>query len=340
MFFAAVSLYAQDYRLDESGKFYQILRWGSGGTDVLFYGVEVEQRDENGEFLPVFTGRSESLEIEVSLPPGRYHYRIISYNVLGKPAAWSDWYAFRVLPALTPKARAPELIEAVRGEPAFTVVLEGADLIEGAEVSLVGKGKKPAAFSPLSVNFAEDDSAITAVFGAEGVAAGKYDITIVNPGGLSQTLENVPLKIVRPQKAASWPPLFTFGIGGEANANSFEKFAAAGVLYGGWNISDRFTLGLKANAGWDFTEEISAEGAAFFRWYPFTSGGRFSLFAQAGGGAGFYRYYDETKTEDQILILGEGMLGVRIRLGRRFFIEPYVRGAHPSLWGAGIAIGG
>jgi hypothetical protein len=81
---------------------------------------------------------------------------------------------------------------------------------------------------------------------------------------------------------------------------------------------------------------------AFFRWYFLRNpkdSRRFNLFLQAGAGAGIYYFYGE-KAETSPLFLGEGLFGIRMQLGKRFFIEPYIRGGYPSLWGAGIVIGG
>jgi hypothetical protein len=189
-------LFAQEqasYRIDESGRFYQILRWER--TNAYFYEVEVEQRTESGAWIPRLKEKTENAMLEVSLPPGRYRYRIVSYNVLGRAAAYSDWTLFRIHAARTPAAQRPDkTIIIPRNDKIFTLTLDGKDLIEGAEMYIMRNVKNAVPVKPLFVRFADDDTAFSAVFPANNLPAGKYELMVINPGGLKQT---VPLTIAR-----------------------------------------------------------------------------------------------------------------------------------------------
>jgi hypothetical protein len=128
-------LFAQEqasYRIDESGRFFQILRWEK--TNAYFYEVEVEQRTESDAWVPRLKEKTENPMLEVSLPPGRYRYRIVSYNVLGRAAAYSGWTLFRIHAARTPAAQRPgKTVSIPRDDKTFTLTLDGKDLLEGAE---------------------------------------------------------------------------------------------------------------------------------------------------------------------------------------------------------------
>ncbi len=193
---AQTGVSSQDYRIDESGKFYQTLRWET--SNASFYEVEIERRNSAGDYVPELKERSEGTEIEVMLPPGRYRYRIVSFNVLGKAAAASDWVLFRVYTAVTPAVQQyPSPIEVLRGAEQFTIVLSGKDIIQGAEIIIIKNEKNAVPVKAISAVFDDNDSQVEALFSAENIKAGKYNITMVNPGGLSQTIADVPLKFVR-----------------------------------------------------------------------------------------------------------------------------------------------
>jgi hypothetical protein len=79
-------------------------------------------------------------------------------------------------------------------EKEFTLVLEGADFMEGAEVFITakkeGSAQNPPRINPLSIQYSGDENSIELVFSTTGLALGLYDITIVNPGGLQTVYSN------------------------------------------------------------------------------------------------------------------------------------------------------
>jgi hypothetical protein len=221
-FFIAASVWAQteseDYWVDENGQFHQILRWHPS-QDVGFYDVEIEKRDNEGEWQAVQTSRADydADSIEVTLPPGTYRFRIHSYNVIGKLAATGDWTPVRVYRAAVPQATPPTAaVEIPKGDADFTVRINGSDLAEGAEVYLVPVKGEPVQIKPLRTNYSFDDTWIEAAFPTDAVPKGKYNLVITNPGGLSQTVEGLEVKIVkaRPkegEKPRTWNLAFSGG---------------------------------------------------------------------------------------------------------------------------------
>jgi hypothetical protein len=187
---------AADYRVDESGRIFQRISWTR--ANVYFYEVEIEWQNEAGEWTPELKERTTEIFIETALAPGMYRYRILNYNILERVAATSDWVGIRVFIAKTPKVErtSPAAYYIDNAEKEFTLVLEGADFMDGAEV-LIAERKEgavqnpppnpkevPLQIQPLSVQYSRDENSIELVFSTEGLALGPYDITVINPGGL------------------------------------------------------------------------------------------------------------------------------------------------------------
>jgi len=72
------------------------LVWG-GGEHALHYAVEIEKL-ENNTYRSHLREYTTDLFFRVSLLPGEYRYRIIPYDILGRPAPGSPWISFQVRP--------------------------------------------------------------------------------------------------------------------------------------------------------------------------------------------------------------------------------------------------
>jgi hypothetical protein len=186
-------LHSQDqpaYRIGEDGSIIQRLSWSR--TNAYYYIVEIEKQSSPDTWVPESQIRAEDIFIEISLGSGMYRYRIISYNVLGRPAASSEWTSLRIYPARDPAAEhfSPASFALDSNMTSFTLVLSGTDLFEEARVRLAAKnGEEPLPqFEPESVSYSPDSTRISAVFSTAGLSLGDYDIVIVNPGGFEQRL--------------------------------------------------------------------------------------------------------------------------------------------------------
>jgi hypothetical protein len=173
-----------DYRLDEDGRIRQRLSWSRSNA----YGFEVEIERQTGPALwePVGREQTSELFIEVSLPPGQYRYRVLSYNVLGRVAATSEWVGMRIFAARQPVVESLSPGSYYLDKPSRTIALtfSGTDLSEEAEIYLTDRAGGSLRATPLSIDYSEDERSIRAVFSTAGLGLALYEIVITNPGGL------------------------------------------------------------------------------------------------------------------------------------------------------------
>jgi hypothetical protein len=173
-----------DYRLDENGRILQRLSWSR--SNASFFEVEIERQAGPGLWEPVVKERTNEFYLELSLPSGQYRYRILSYNILDRVAATSEWVGIRVFVAKQPVVEAlnpgayyfdipAELVE---------ITILGSDLGEEAEVYLAAKTGDGQRMMPLSVSYSADEKSIRAVFPTADLALISYEIVVTNPGGL------------------------------------------------------------------------------------------------------------------------------------------------------------
>jgi hypothetical protein len=188
---------SSDYRLGEDGKIRHRIAWTR--ANAYFYEIEIEKIGPGAVWNLEFKERTEQTFLELSLPPGMYRYRILNYNVLGRVGAISEWTGIRVFFAKQPAAEsyspAAYFVDSLAGE--FTLTITGRDLAEEALVHIAAKkGGTPVPAS--SIKYSPDETSITAVFPAEELALGAYDIVITNPGGIQQIIEGFTVSFTRP----------------------------------------------------------------------------------------------------------------------------------------------
>jgi hypothetical protein len=173
-----------DYRLDADGRIRQRLSWSRSNA----YGFEVEIERQAGPALWEPAGREQTSElfIEVSLPPGQYRYRVLSYNVLGRVAAVSEWVGMRIFVARQPVVESlnPGSYYFDKPSGSVTLILFGTDLSDEAEIYLAEKAADNLLTAPLAMYYSEDERSIRVVFPTAGLGLAPYEIVITNPGGL------------------------------------------------------------------------------------------------------------------------------------------------------------
>jgi hypothetical protein len=185
---ASRSNVTSDYRYDEEGKIRQRISWTR--ANAYFYEIEIEKLGPSAVWEPELRERTEQNFLELSLPPGMYRYRILSYNVLGRVGAVSEWTGVRVFAARQPAAGsfspAGYFIDSL--DPEFTLVITGRNLAEEARVYIIAKQERASPIEPVSITYSPDEDTLIAVFPAGGLVLGAYDLVITNPGGMEQTL--------------------------------------------------------------------------------------------------------------------------------------------------------
>lgn len=181
------------YKVGEDGEiaFSQVLSW-EADPYALRYAVTV--RDAFGKIKIDQT--TEGNRVEFSLGPGTYEYNIVTYNLLDQAETESGWQAFTVIkaeiPSLEDVTPAYVYMDALDGK----ITLVGSRLVEGGEIFLAdGTGRRDRAIE-LS---REGDSTVTVTFEDEAFRPGTYDIVVVNPGGIEDSLaKSVKILFQRP----------------------------------------------------------------------------------------------------------------------------------------------
>jgi len=80
---------------DDEIKYIQRFVW-KGGENALQYEV-VFERERNGTYIPYLRETTKAQFIEVSLPPGHYRFRVIPYDILGRPVEGTRWTNVEIL---------------------------------------------------------------------------------------------------------------------------------------------------------------------------------------------------------------------------------------------------
>jgi outer membrane protein OmpA-like peptidoglycan-associated protein len=188
----------EDYRIDAEGNLVQILRWSR--TNAYFFVVEIEVQNEKGEWVSRHKERTEETSVEIILVPGMYRWRVLSYNVLERVAASSEWEGLRIYPALDPVITGfdpPAYFMDSRLDE-FTLTVRGRNFTGEAKVHLAAKSGRSRPWEPVSIERGEDS--VTAVFPVyrDELALGEYEIVITNPGGLVTSAEGFKVTFERP----------------------------------------------------------------------------------------------------------------------------------------------
>ena len=127
--------------------------------------------------------------------------------------------------------------------------------------------------------------------------------------------------------------------GPEFNMNSRENFAGRVSLGLDFSLpSHPMAIGVEAAGSYNFSNAVVIEAEAFFRWY-FPGKRHTGFFAQAEAGL-YYIMENMNGFRDKFpMFLGGLRAGYRLPLGQSFFIEPYVRGGYPFVFGIGVLAG-
>jgi hypothetical protein len=186
-------------------RFVQRLEW-SGGAYSLRYEVIIEKKDGEA-FVRHLTEFTTDNFVYLSLPPGNYQFRIISYNILDKPGTETQWMPLNVFNAIKPVLYQPgEDMKYINDQRGFIFVFDGKDIAPDAKGYFVNtKGER---ITPVDTINNDDGSSISLVFGKDQLVDGKYEVFVVNPGGLEGGLDGINFK--SPPKKLR-PVVFIFG---------------------------------------------------------------------------------------------------------------------------------
>ncbi len=132
----------------------------------------------------------------------------------------------------------------------------------------------------------------------------------------------------------------SIGLIAEVNKNSVSYVAPAAGFYFDYNVLRRFSLGLKTTVSYDSFDKsnsvIAVEPLGFMRWYAVSPSGEPSAGLFVEGQIGPELLFVNSRVYSAFNI---GLsFGFRIPF-ENLYIEPYVRGGFPYLFGAGAVLG-
>jgi hypothetical protein len=233
LFFSAPVLWGQapEYRIEDDGRFVQILTWGEQRS-ILYYKIEIEK--QVGEaWEEAVAEETEQTFFEVVLVSGLYRYRVTSYDLLGKPGPAADWIQFEVLPAKQPELLrfSPEAFY-LDEDISWSVNLFGRNLADGIEIFL--RGPRGNLIKPEVITVEQSGDRVQLVFGFGQLDTGSYTVHAVNPGGLMDDLEGFRIAFRKPvdiSVSAGYRPLIPlYGMINELFQTGFFPIGAYGRL--------------------------------------------------------------------------------------------------------------
>ena len=186
LFFAAGTslLYAQTKSKNAKTYSTQTLRW-SADPNVLEYRIEIQ--DISGNIIQTVTTENNSLEI--SLPNGKYKYKITAYDLLGRESVNSGWNQLEVLKASQPAISMEQNLESLEEDgKTLELDVEIKDVTTGSKVELVNLETGETIAGNLLIDSAIDADASEVLHASksifENVPEGKWQLVVTNPSGL------------------------------------------------------------------------------------------------------------------------------------------------------------
>ena len=186
LFFAAGTslLYAQTKSKNAKTYSTQTLRW-SADPNVLEYRIEIQ--DISGNIIQTVTTENNSLEI--SLPNGKYKYKITAYDLLGRESVNSGWNQLEVLKASQPAISMEQTLESLEEDgKTLELDVEIKDVTTGSKVKLVNPETGETIAGNLLIDSAIDADASEVLHASksifENVPEGKWQLVVTNPSGL------------------------------------------------------------------------------------------------------------------------------------------------------------
>ncbi|MBP5576434.1 MAG: hypothetical protein J6X67_06695 [Treponema sp.] len=181
---------------------WQILSWEEKNPGaVLKYEVVVESASAHEELRRMETKRSEtSIHVFPLLPPGRYRYKVVTYDLVGSPAAESDWTNITIYAAHQPEISSikstlkhsstiylDEINDgkfSVKGRNLFPP-REGKDDVEFTEYALVPKKKAIGrTYKPNILSQGKDNRSMEIQFDMDTLDSGVYHFRATDASGL------------------------------------------------------------------------------------------------------------------------------------------------------------
>ena len=177
----------------DSGKlFFQRLSW-EAAEFAFTYTVYLERKREALDtFIEVLRNEVPAANafLDISVPPGEYRFRVQSKNILGMLDSETEWDYFSIIEALYPNIVDFQPSAFYFDRPGARILtLSGENLLPEAEIFLVNlvltdESGEQLILRPSEIVRNQLGENARLVFNEEDLLAGKYEIVVINPGGL------------------------------------------------------------------------------------------------------------------------------------------------------------
>ena len=189
----------KNYIIETEGKktvFYQTLSW-ENVEGILHFEFELEKKEKNGKWLVVDKKKLKQNSLEVSLPAGKYRYRIKVINLLGQVDAVSADRYFDILVAYQPETSSvsPDAIY-FDEEYSDVVSLSGKNFREETTFALKKEGGSPIFGKILEIS--PDGTKAKISFNMLRINPGQYEFVVTDPSGLKDSKQKMIFKFQKP----------------------------------------------------------------------------------------------------------------------------------------------
>ena len=361
------------FRLSETDSgtlFYQRLKWGEGKFAVSYQVILERKRENLDAYTEVMRKNVSEPFLDISVPAGDYRYRVMSFNVLGLMDSQSDWEYFKVIQAYKPTIvdYSPSAFYFDRLTPRI-IILSGEHILPDSEIYLANKtvkdeNGKPQILKPSEIYSNELGENAQLVFKEEDLIAGKYDIVVINPGGLETRAGIFTIAMAKPfdiNVSGGFTPALT--LFGQKNNFLDNVFIPLNFSVRGSFVPFKLDIGnfgLELNSGWSYLTSESNKNTTSAHLVFFQAGALYqywlikrelSVNGRIGiGMAGVFNYYfvfkdtGNSSTDSYNTMAFSFDLGASVQwlLYKQFFVEgglDYFHFAHSEIPMGFIRIG-
>ncbi len=188
---------------EEGARIMQRFHWAPIQGMLRYEFVLDRQQDGEVSYGAFINESTEDAFIELSLPAGKYRYKVLGYNILERVGAESEYRYFEVLQAFQPD------ISDINAALIFTpensihrITLDGEFLTRDSQIYLIPYDKtginnsadQEGVLFPLEIIYDETGRAAELIVSVDNTSIDRFRIVALNPGGLVSVSEPVSIK--------------------------------------------------------------------------------------------------------------------------------------------------
>lgn len=189
----------KNYIIETEGKkavFYQTLSW-ENVEGILHFEFELEKKEKNGKWVIVDKKKLKQNSLDVSLPAGKYRYRVKVINLLGQVDAVSADRYFDILVAYQPETSSVSPAAIYFDEEYSDIVnITGKHFREETTFALQKEGGAPIFGKIVEIN--PDGTKAKISFNMLRINPGQYEFVVTDPSGLKDSKQKMIFKFQKP----------------------------------------------------------------------------------------------------------------------------------------------